>query len=199
MKITPEQFIAQWTKGYKAQPFISHFERALFDFTTLAGQYSEQRFKSSFDSKSFIGVGPAWKPRRWHPRDEPRGNEHPLLDDFGTLKRGIKNYQPPMSHTFLEQAPGPGHRKINRKGSYYLIYTQARTTAREKKHRGMSTKSNQSYVAVHNTDPKLGLFRVNQHPGAGLPEQRQFMGFHPAIDAYIQTLIPDIFDEFPLH
>lgn len=204
MKITLENFCNQWKYNGGYEAFVKHFERLIFDFTTKAGNYSKMRFSSSFESKSFAGVGPAWKPRRWQPRkkkgkDNENQNEEPhaLMDDFGTLKAGIKGYQPKFSETFRDEPPSPISRRIYTKGSYYHIYTHARTTAREKAHRGLSTKSNNSYAAVHNTDPKLGVYKVNQRPGAGAPEQRQFIGFHPSIDEYIAGLIPEIFSQFP--
>lgn len=195
MKITPEQFIEHWTNG-TAQGFVSRFEKAIFDFTTLAGEYTKKKFQSSFDSKKFIGVGSSWPPRRskWG-----TNHDHPLMIHKGKLQGGIEEYQPPMKHTFRDEPPSPGHRRVYRKGSYYMIYTKAKSVAK-KKERGSNPNSDNSYAAIHNTDPKFGLYYVNQHAARHSkkrPEHRQFIGFHPVIDNYVRELIPDIFEGFP--
>lgn len=200
MRITPEQFIEHWTVNKKAQPFVNHFERAIFDFTTKAGQYTEGKFKSSFDSGRFIGAGSPWKPctPRWAARiQKKRKRAYVLMQDMGKLKSGIDSNQPRMSESFIEQPPSPGHRRVYRKGSYYFIKTNARSQV-EKRIRGNNPYSNNSYAAIHNTDPKFGLYRVNKWSTKS-PEHRQFIGFHPIIDEHVRQLIPDIFDIFPLH
>lgn len=195
MKITFDQFIEHWTRGGKAQPFISSFERAIFDFTTLSGEYTRDKFKSSFDSGRFIGVGETWPART--PRWARKARTENVMIDTGTLKHGIEHYQPPMSHSFIVQKPAPGQKAIYRKGSHYLIYTNAKSRA-EKGRRGTNPYSNGSYAAIHNTDPKFGLFWSNNRY-ARRPEHRQFIGFHPIIDNAVRDLIPAIFENFPLH
>lgn len=199
MKITLEKFCDDWKKVS-----ISLFEMDIFNFTTKAGDYSKQKFQSSFVSKSFIGLGALWKSRqsKWGKR-----HKHDLMHDSGTLSSttdviGIIGKAVEMSKTFVYQAPSPGQRKINHQYARYYIRTYAKSTTGKRygdnyAKRGTNPKSDNSYAAVHNTDPKLGLYKVNQRPGAGAPEQRQFIGFHPSIDEYIAGLIPEIFSQFP--
>ena len=46
MKITIDEFSAQWKNGKSS--FIDNFEKNIFDFTTLAGDYSRRYFQTSF-------------------------------------------------------------------------------------------------------------------------------------------------------
>ena len=53
------------------------------------------------------------------------------------------------------------------------------------------------YAAIHNTDPKFGLYTVNQY-STRRPVHRQFIGFSPKTDDYIAVHFIDmIFKGFP--
>ena len=47
------------------------------------------------------------------------------------------------------------------------------------------------YAAIHNTDPKFGLYTVNQY-STRRPVHRQFIGFSPKTDDYIAAHFIDM-------
>ena len=64
--------------------------------------------------------------------------------------------------------------------------------------RGRSRERYGHYAAIHNTDPKFGLYTVNQY-SSRRPVHRQFIGFSPKIDAHIAAhFIDKIFEGFPM-
>lgn len=63
--------------------------------------------------------------------------------------------------------------------------------------RGRKTGRYKNYAAVHNTDPKFGLYTVNQY-SSRRPVHRPFIGFSPKIDEHIASHFIDmIFKGFP--
>ena len=63
--------------------------------------------------------------------------------------------------------------------------------------RGRSKERYGHYAAIHNTDPKFGLYTVNQY-STRRPVHRQFIGFSPKTDDYIAVHFIDmIFKGFP--
>lgn len=186
MRITLEEFCEQWAPKGNGRYLPNKMEFNTHDFVTLAGDYSKSRFRSSFSEGGFYGSGRKWPARRWRP------NEHPVMIDTGTLSRSIVGEATPMGQTNITQR-GRGERKsIYRRGASYLI----RTTASNFKQPGKRGAS-KSYAAVHNTDPKFGLYTVCKN-STRRPEHRQFIGFSPKLDNTISKLfIPVLFRGFP--
>ena len=86
--------------------------------------------------------------------------------------------------------------RIFRKGAYYWIYTTEQSVPQKGK-RGRKTDRYKNYAAVHNTDPKFGLYTVNQY-SSRRPVHRQFIGFSPKIEDHIALHFVDmIFEGFP--
>lgn len=84
----------------------------------------------------------------------------------------------------------------SRKGARYSIWTTEKSIPIKGK-RGRSKNRYGHYAAVHNTDPKFGLYTVNQH-SSRRPVHRQFIGFSPKIKDYIADNFMDmIFKGFP--
>lgn len=57
--------------------------------------------------------------------------------------------------------------------------------------RGRSKERYGHYAAIHNTDPKFGLYTVNQY-STRRPVHRQFIGFSPKTDDYIAVHFIDM-------
>ena len=85
-KITLDEFYAHWVEGKYVTKMPNKLERNVFDFVTLAGDYSRQQFQASFSSGGFCG-GSRWAPRtsRWGKRVT-----HPGMNASGALARSIK-------------------------------------------------------------------------------------------------------------
>ena len=165
-KITLDEFCAHWVEGKYVTKMPNKLERNVFDFVTLAGDYSRQQFQASFSSGGFCG-GSRWAPRtsRWGKRFT-----HPVMNDSGALARSIKYKAEPTNI-------------VGR---------------RSDRSRGRSRERYGHYAAIHNTDPKFGLYTVNQY-SSRRPVHRQFIGFSPKIDAHIAAhFIDKIFEGFPM-
>lgn len=186
-KITLEQMIEKCEKLT-----FSSFSHDVFEFTTLAGRYSKNFFQESFDKQSFNGN--KWKPResRWGKRFT-----HPILYDTGTLKESIYN-EPQSSRGYnLENKSetasgeiGKSKRKVNGKFVYKQYYAKYAIKTHEvsraiRGKRGFSHKS-KGYAAVHNTDPRISPYTVNQY-STRKPVQRQFIGFSRELDDYVNN------------
>ena len=169
-------------------PFLpSRLAGNTFDFATEAGQYSRRQFLASFPSGGFCGG--TWTPRtsRWG-----RKFTHPVMNDMGALAAGIKGE---ADRTDIRGRRSDGS-WIFRKGARYSIWTTEKSIPVKGK-RGRSKNRYGHYAAVHNTDPKFGLYTVNQH-SARRPVHRQFIGFSPKIEDYIADNFMDmIFKGFP--
>lgn len=186
-KITLEEFCRQWVPGNWSEYMVSKFSKNVFDFTTAAGEYSKKQFTSSFTNGGFCGS--KWAPRtsRWGKRFT-----HPVLRDTGTLEKSIK-FDSNQTNIVGRRTDG---KRIYRKGAKYFIWTTEKSVPQKGK-RGKSKERYGHYAAVHNTDPKFGLFTVNQYSNRR-PVHRQFIGIHPKIDDYINThYIEMIFEGFP--
>lgn len=187
-KITLDEFCAQWVQGRWTTVMASRLEQNAFDFATLAGEYSKRQFASSFSSGGFCGSG------RWEPRTSRRGKRftHPVMNDTGTLAASL--------HGNAERIDIVGRRsdrtRIFRKGARYAIWTTEKSLSVHGK-RGRSRERYGHYAAVHNTDPKFGLYTVNQY-SSRRPVHRQFIGFSPSVEDYISSHFLDmIFKGFP--
>ena len=188
-KITLDEFCAHWVEGKYVTKMPNKLERNVFDFVTLAGDYSRQQFQASFSSGGFCG-GSRWAPRtsRWGKRFT-----HPVMNDSGALARSIKYKAEPTNFVGRRS----DRSRIFRKGAYYYIFTDEKSVPVRGK-RGRSRERYGHYAAIHNTDPKFGLYTVNQY-SSRRPVHRQFIGFSPKIDAHIAAhFIDKIFEGFPM-
>ena len=189
MKITLEQFCEQWAPKGNGRFLPGKMEFNTHDFVTLAGEYSKSRFRSSFAEGGFYGGDRKWPERKSH---WGRRFTHPVMMDSGTLSRGIFGVAERMDRTNITQRGYGERRKIFRRGARYSIWTKA-DNYNQKGKRGAS----KSYAAMHNTDPALGLYTVNQY-SRHRPERRQFIGISPKLNNTInQLFIPILFRGFP--
>ncbi len=189
MRITLEQFCEQWAPKGNGRYLLNKMEFNTHDFVTAAGEYSKSRFRSSFAEGGFYGSGKKWPERksRWG-----RRFTHPVLLDSATLSRGIVGETDRMDHINITQRAYWERKKIFRRGARYAIHTKASNYKQPGK-RGAS----KSYAAVHNTDPALGLYTVNQY-SSRRPEHRQFIGISPKLNQTVnQLFIPILFRGFP--
>lgn len=187
-EITLDEFCNQWVQGKWTTTMASKLEANVFNFATAAGDYSRQEFKSSFNSGSFCG-GTSWAPRtsRWGKRFT-----HPVLLDSGKLRDSIKG----EANKINIEGRRDDRTRISRHGAKYSIWTTEKSVSEPKK-RGKSKERYGHYAAVHNTDPKFGLFTVNQY-SSRRPVHRQFIGFNQSVDDYINSHFIDmIFEGFP--
>lgn len=187
-EITLDEFCDQWVRGKWTTVMASKLAGNVFDFATAAGEYSRNEFRSSFSTGGFCG-GTPWAPRtsRWGKR-----YTYPVLMDSGELSRSIKGEADKIN---IEGRSDDGTR-ISRHGAKYSIWTTEKSVSDPPK-RGKNTERYGHYAAVHNTDPKFGLFTVNQY-SSRRPVHRQFIGFNQSIDDYINTHFIDmIFEGFP--
>jgi hypothetical protein len=186
MRITLEEFCEQWAPRGNGRYLPNKMEFNTHDFVTLAGDYSKSRFRTSFSEGGFYGSGKKWPARRWLPDD------HPVMIDSGILSRSIQGVATPMDQTNITQRAGKNRKGIYKRGASYLIWTTA-SNGKVPGRRGAS----KSYAAVHNTDPKFGLYTVRKN-SSRRPEHRQFIGFSPKLDNTINELfIPVLFRGFP--
>ena len=187
-KITLDEFCSHWVQGKWTRVMASRLEHNVFDFVTAAGEYTKGRFQSSFSSGGFCGES-KWAPRtsRWGKRFT-----HPVMNDTGTLAKSIEGK---ASRVDIE-GRRTNRTRIFRKGAYYTIWTTEKSVPAKGK-RGKSRERYGHYAAVHNTDPKFGLYTVNQY-SSRRPVHRQFIGFSPGVEEYIASHFMDmIFKGFP--
>ena len=166
----------------------NRLERNVFDFATIAGDYAKRQFQASFSAGGFCG-GEKWAPRasRWG-----RKFTHAVMNDTGTLAGNIKGEAARVDI----DGRRANRTRIYRKGAHYWIHTTEKSKSISGK-RGRKTDRYNNYAAVHNTDPKLGLYTVNQY-SSRRPVHRQFIGFSPKIDEHIASHFIDmIFEGFP--
>jgi len=183
MKITLEQFCNQWR-----QIVVTKFEFALFDFASQAGELTKERFKTSFTQGGFYGSGLGWPERtsRWG-----RRFTHPVMIDTGTLSRAIQGEMKERKYTYRDV-----RKRISKRYAQYNIYTNESSHPIRGK-RGRNKGRRKSYAAIHNADPKLHSYTVNQY-SSRKPVRRQFIGFSPKIDDEVALLIPNLFENLPL-
>ena len=165
MRITLEQFCEQWAPKGNGRYLPNKMEFNTHDFVTMAGEYSKSRFRTSFAEGGLYGSGKLWPERksRWG-----RRFTHPVMNDTGNLSRSIFGEAERMDRTNLTQR-AYGERKrfsavglVMPSGPRQAIITSMGSAALPK-----------VYAAVHNTDPALGLYTVNQY-SRRRPEHRQF-------------------------
>ena len=173
-KITLDEFCSHWVSRTSTRVMASRLEFNVFDFATAAGDYTRQQFLSSFASGGFNGS-------KWAPRTSKWGKRftHPLMNDTGTLARSI---QSEAGRTDIVGRRSDRTR-IFRKGARYCMWTTEKSFPVKGK-RGRSKERYGHYAAIHNTDPKFGLYTVNQY-STRRPVHRQFIGFSPKTDDYI--------------
>lgn len=190
IKLTHEQFCEQWITGKFTNKMASRLEFNIADFATAAGEYTKQQFQSSFERGGFCG-GQKWAPRtsKWG-----RKFKHPVMCDTGALSRGIKDNG--GKATNIQGRSTLFHKNLFRRAYSYTIYTTEQSVYQRGK-RGRKRGMYKNYAAVHNTDPKFGLYTVNQY-SSRRPVHRQFIGFSPTIDAHVNShFIKMIFEGFP--
>lgn len=192
-KITLEQFLAQWTPAVKGvnMEMTSRLQFNVLEFTTAASQTSKEFFKKSFSYGGFYGSGTKWVPRssRWGKRFT-----HNTLFDSGKLRDGINDKRSAERTGFI-------FNKRGKTGNKYLkvdntISTNEISSPEPKKRGRKRSGSGLGYAAIHNSDPKLTNYTVNQY-SSKKPMQRQFIGRSIALDAEVSKLIPIIFKGFP--
>lgn len=186
-ELTLEQFCNQWSRGKQVRPWHSLLAKNAEDFATLAGEYALSRFRTSFAEGGFYGSGTKWAPResRWGKKFT-----HPIMIDQGELKSKIKG-EPGKTGSYSAF----GKRDYRRRYRYDIWTDESSTPIKGK--RGKKRGRNQTYAAVHNTDPKFGLYTVNQY-SSRRPVQRQFIGHsEKLLNTINQLFAPLIFKDFP--
>ena len=186
-KITLDQFCSQWVTGSYYHKMGNKLYYNVQDFTTAVGEYSKQQFQSSFERGGFCGGN------KWPARTSKWGRKftHPTMIDTGTLSQSIKGECGRVS----EYGRLHGRSAFRRSVGYDIRTTETSTYIKGK--RGKKHGKYKNYAAVHNTDPKFGLYTVNQY-SSRRPVHRQFIGFSPTIENYVNThLIDMIFEGFP--
>ena len=169
-KITLDEFCSHWVSRTSTRVMASRLEFNVFDFATAAGDYTR-----------------APRTSKWGKRFT-----HPLMNDTGTLARSI---QSEAGRTDIVGRRSDRTR-IFRKGARYCMWTTEKSFPVKGK-RGRSKERYGHYAAIHNTDPKFGLYTVNQY-STRRPVHRQFIGFSPKTDDYIAVHFIDmIFKGFP--
>jgi hypothetical protein len=188
MKITLDEFCGQWVRGANFMSLASRFEVNTFNFATAAGEYSKQFFQNSFASGGFYGSGTKWKAResKWGKKFT-----HPVMTDTEMLKNSIRG-EGKESNLSGWRDNGT---KLFRRGAKYYIWTDEKSVPQPGK-RGRNGRYGK-YAAVHNSDPRLTNYTVNQY-SSRKPVQRQFIGFSKRLDGEIRQFIPMIFKGFPL-
>lgn len=189
-EITLDIFCSHWVKGKWNTVMASKLQSNIFNFVTIAGKYTHEEFVSSFIKGSF-GGGPPWAPRTssWGKRFT-----HPVLVDSGTLAKSIKGE---ASQLDIDGRRDNRKRITGHRASFKIWTTEISSVESGKRGRSRRPGSYHNYAAVHNTDPKYGLFTVNQY-SSHRPVHRQFIGFSPKIDDYVSSeLLSMIFEGFP--
>ena len=115
------------------------------------------------------------------------------MDDTGTLKGAISGKSENISRQSGKKING--RTPFTKMGAVYNIHTEEISQSGNGK-RGVNTHG-KGYAAVHNTDPQISPFTVNQW-SKKKPVQRQFIGFNDRLNNYINThYVPIIFKGLP--
>lgn len=186
-KLTLDQFCNLWAKDIRSKQWHSILAKNAEDFATEAGEYALSCFRASFDQGGFYGSG-----TKWAPRESKWGKKftHPIMIDQEELKSKIKG----ESSKFGSYSAF-GKRDYRRRYGYD-IWTDEKSVPIKGK-RGKKRGRYQNYAAVHNTDPKFGLYTVNQY-SSRRPVHRQFIGHSPKVLEHINSVLtPTIFKGFP--
>lgn len=182
MKITIDELCKQWQP--EGRSLISQFDKNIFDFTTLVGNYSKHFFRASFLAGGFYGSGQSWKPResRWGKKFT-----HPVMRDTGMLASSIKGDN--FARDTNRNSKREDGTRLFKKGARFDIQSEELGYAQKNK-RGRNTKA-KGYAAIHNTDPSLSRYTVNQY-SSRRPVWRQFIGFNPKLDSEINDHLTKI-------
>lgn len=186
-EISLDKFCAQWVEAPGRRSMASRLDANAFEFATQAGAYCTRYFRLAFDLHGLY-ASERWKPRtsRWGKRFT-----HPIMNDTGKSREGIKGEAKERSRgkmSFTKE-------KSFRRAYSYQIETTALSSP-EKRKRGKNPHG-RGYAAIHNTDPKISPYTVNQYSDRK-PVQRQFIGFSDKMDDYIHAqYLPLIFKGFP--
>ncbi len=185
-KLTLDEFCSQWFRPKTVRPWHSLLAFNADEFTTKAGTYALSRFRTSFIEGGFYGGS------KWSPRTSKWGKKftHPVMIDQGELRNSIQG----------EKGKGGAYSSFGKRDykrrSKYDIWTNEKSRPIKGK-RGRRGTRYQNYAAVHNTDPKFGLYTVNQY-SSRRPVQRQFIGHSEKLLNTINTqFVPEIFKGFP--
>ena len=187
MKITLDQFCEQWCPKGNIKLKMNQFQYNIEEFTTRVGDYTRRTFQASFFNQGFY-KGKQWqcKKSKWSEKFP-----HPILLDTSTLLRSIKGDGKGINRVGFRHDGS----KIYRKGAKYIIQT-SEISSPDKGKRGKNSHA-KGYAAIHNTDPSLHEFTVNQY-SKKKPTQRPFIGFSTQTDEYIENnFISLIFKGFP--
>lgn len=187
-KITLDQFCKQWTRGRDVRDWHSLLAKNAEDFVTRAGKYAVDCFKSSFAEGGFYGSGTKWAPRT---SEWGKKYTHPVLIDSKELKSKITGELRKLGSysTF-------GKRDYRRR-YHYDISTKEESKTNDG-HRGKKNGNYKNYAAVHNTNPKFGLYTVRKN-SLKRPVHRQFIGHSPKLlDEINKLYVPQIFNGFPI-
>lgn len=193
IKLTLDEFVKQWAPGKSVTRLGDKLTYNVFEFNTLAGDYSKHYFKTSFIVGGFNNSGKGWQPRtsKWGMKFD-----HKILYDTGKLREGIKDSK---RQSEITQSAQRGRKIFVRRARFFIDTTEVNNpVGEEKKKRGKSGKSNKkkNYAAIHNTDPSVSPYTVNQY-SRRKPIQRQFIGLNKRLDKDIEKFIPLIFKGFP--
>ena len=186
-KISLDDFCNQWARAKTQRAWSSLLAFNAEEFVTKAGGHTLGSFRESFTSGGFYGSGSKWQPRtsKWGKKFK-----HPVMIDTQTLKRSIKGAKGRGNHY-----SSLGKRDYRRRYRYDIWTEEVSRPIKGK--RGRRRTTSQTYAAVHNTDPKLGGYTVNQY-STRKPVQRQFIGHSDKILSRInEALVPQIFKGFP--
>ena len=115
---------------------------------------------------------------------------HPTMIDQGELKSQIEGKKGESTNHGKT-----GAAKSKRRFSYEITTNEISKPIKGK--RGRKKTKYKNYAAIHNTNPNLGLYTVNQY-SSRKPEHRLFIGHSPKLDNFINThYLPKIFDGIP--
>lgn len=187
-EISLNDFCAQWVEQPGKMSLVSRLASNASEFTTLAGAFSRRFFQMSFARGGFYASGAGWQPRtsRWGKKFT-----HPTMIDTGKLRGSIKGTFKDKEHGSFKKIRDNGFKRMYA----YEIATDAESFP-ERGKRGRNRKA-RGYAAIHNTDPSVSPYFVNQHSNRK-PVHRQFIGFSDRLDDYInEHYVPIIFKRFP--
>lgn len=186
-----KDFLSQLGDNRKT-PVANRLDMNITNFTTEIGMFSKRFFRMSFAYGGFYASGNKWAARtsKWGKK-----NSHSIMNDTGTLKNSIDHDIKVVSRQSGRKING--RTPFTKMGATYLISTKEETIINSDKKRGVNSHAI-GYAAIHNTDPRLTNFKVNQYSNKK-PVQRQFIGFNERLNDYIMAkYVPMIFKGLPL-
>lgn len=191
-KISLDAFCNQWAQGGNPKIIVSQFDKNIFDFVTIAGQYSKRFFVASFTNRTsgFYGSGSAWAPRssKWGKKFT-----HPLMNDTGKLRRFIQGSATRNNKTGRKNN---GTKLFIRGASYDITTNEESAPVKGKRGKHKRGGVYARYGGIHNSDPDKSNFTVNQY-SRRKPVQRQFIGISDKLNNDIGKFIHILFRGFP--